>query len=305
MTTRRTFIKQTSIAAGSVLLTPSFLTASLSIRKTKVIIIGAGFSGLAAAYQLKQKGIDCVVLESRNRIGGRVFSHQITNDLVIELGGEWVGNSHTRIQELCAELNLELKNNQFDTHLIYEGQYAPAGKWGYSESWEARTKKMLEEYAFLTEDDKIQLDKMDWWRYLVRNGCDGRDLDIRELLDSTDFGEGIRHVSAFSALAEYAESSEKNEMDLKIKGGNGRLADKLAEKIGSDSILLNHKVSQIVQEEKGVKVVCENGDVFEGDKVICTLPTFSLTKIEWLPALPSAKVEALNELQYARIKLLN
>ncbi len=116
MTTRRKFIKQISVAtAGTILLpTPSF--GNIFTPKAKsVIIIGAGFAGLSAAYKLKQRNIDCIVLESRPRIGGRVFSHKMDNDLVVELGGEWVGNSHTRIHELCGELNLELQNNQFET----------------------------------------------------------------------------------------------------------------------------------------------------------------------------------------------
>ncbi len=143
---------------------------------------------------------------------------------------------------------------------------------------------------------------MDWWRFLINNGCEGRDLDIRELLDSTDFGESIRHVSAFAALAEYAESSEKNEMDLKIKGGNSLLSKKIAEKIGEDKIKLQHRVNRIVQDPKaGVKVFCENGQQFTGDKIICTAPTFAAKKIKWEPALPTDQVAAMNELQYARI----
>ena len=300
MTTRRTFIKQASLATGGVLAAPLAFAEFLQAKKTTVIIIGAGFSGLAAAYKLNQQNIDCLVLESRSRIGGRVFSHPIADDLVIELGGEWIGNSHTRIQELCGEMQLELLNNQFDTHLIYKGEYAPAGSWNYSQSWAQKAKKMLAEYAHLSDDEKLVLDKMDWWRYLVQNGCDGRDLDIRELIDSTDFGEGLRHVSAFSALGEYAESSPRNEMDLKIKGGNGRLAEKLAERIGKDYILLKHTVNRIVQEGT-VKVYCDNGQVFEAERIICTAPTFALNKISWEPALPKEKIGALNELLYARI----
>jgi monoamine oxidase len=300
MNTRRNFIKQTAVAAtGLVVGLPAFGKAQ-SPTKTKVIIIGAGFAGLAAAYRLHQKNVDFIILESRNRIGGRVFSHSITDDLVIELGGEWVGNSHERIQELCQEFKLDLLNNQFDTHLIYKGAYAPAGKWDYSKEWNSKFRELIQNYPSLSEVEKIQLDKTDWWRYLVQNGCYGRDLDIRELLDSTDFGESIRHVSAFSALSEYAESSPKNEMDLKIKGGNGMLAKKLAEKIGRENILLQHSVTQIEQKDK-VKVHCANGKVFEADHIICTIPTFSVNRINWQPALPPEQVEALNALQYARI----
>lgn len=300
MTTRREFIKQVSVVTGALALSSGGKAHDFLAANKKVIIIGAGFSGLAAAYKFKKKNIECVVLESRNRIGGRVFSHQITNELVIELGGEWVGNSHTRIQELCEELKLELVNNQFESHLIYKGKYAPAGQWAYSESWDKKIKSLLEEYPNLTDVDKALLDKTDWWRHLVQNGCDARDLEIRELFDSTDFGESIRQVSAFAALAEYAESSEKNEMDLKIKGGNAMLAQKLAEKIGAENILLNHTVTKIEQGNK-VKVHCANGKVFEADKIICTIPTFALQKISWLPGLPALQAAALNELQYARI----
>lgn len=121
-------------------------------------------------------------------------------------------------------------------------------------------------------------------------------------MDSTDFGETIRNVSAFAALAEYAESSDRNEMDLKIKGGNDMLAKKIAEKIGKDKIKLEHSVQRIVQNTKsGVKVFCDNGHSFTGDKIICTVPTFSAKKIKWEPGLPIDQVDAMNELQYARI----
>ena len=301
MTTRRKFIKQISVAAAGTILLPTPSFGNIFVPKNRsVIIIGAGFAGLAAAYKLRQQNINCTILESRSRIGGRVFSHRIDSDLVIELGGEWVGNSHSRMQELCNEFKLDLQNNQFDTHLIYKGEYAPSGKWDYSDKWNTTMNRMLGDYANISEKEKIVLDKMDWWRYLVQNGCDGRDLDIRELMDSTDFGESIRHVSSFAALAEYAESSERNEMDLKIKGGNGMLAERLSEKIGKEKILLKHTVNRIVQDDK-VKVYCDNGKMFEADKLICAIPTFAMNKIDWEPGLPEEKVMAINELQYARI----
>lgn len=298
---RKTFIQQTTLAAGA-LLVPSFAMSFMgSSSNVKVVIIGGGFSGLAAAFQLKKKGISFVILESRNRIGGRVFSHQMSDDLVIELGGEWVGNSHTRMQELCQEFGLPLENNQLDTHLIYKEQYSPAGKWDYSPEWKTKFEKLLKDYPDLSDAEKLKMDKYDWWRFLVDNGCSGRDLDLRELLDSTDFGESIRHVSAFAALAEYAESSPKNEMDLKIKGGNGKLATSFASKIGPENILLKHHVSEINQTGKKVIVRCSNGINIECDKVICTTPAFALSRMNWLPKLPTVYAEALRELQYARI----
>ena len=186
------------------------------------------------------------------------------------------------------------------THLIYKGAYFKNNEWDFSQEWKRKFDILLKKYPHLTQSEKNVLDKMDWWRYLVNNGCAGRDLDIRELLDSTDFGESIRQVSAFAALSEYAESSPHNEMDFKIRGGNSMLAKKMAEKIGYDKIKLEHPVARIVQKNK-VEVHCVNGEKFEADKIICTIPTFSIQKIQWEPGLPKDKTEAINALQYARI----
>ncbi len=304
MSSRRVFIKQSALGTGGLLLASSSFGGFFIPKRPKVIIIGAGFAGLSAAYYLHKKKIDFVILEARNRIGGRVFSHVMDEkeNLVIELGAEWVGNSHERLHNLCNEFGLELQNNQFDSHLIYQGKYYRNGEWDYSDGWKKKFQSILDNYPKLTQSEKLRLDKMDWWRFLVNNGCEGRDLDLRELLDSTDFGETIRSVSAFAALAEYAESSEKNEMDLKIKGGNSMFATSIAGKIGMDKILLQHSVNRITQNMKGgVKVYCENGQSFTGDKIICTAPTFAVKKIKWEPGLPADQVNAMNELQYARI----
>ncbi|RYY72171.1 MAG: FAD-dependent oxidoreductase [Chitinophagaceae bacterium] len=302
MTSRRSFLKESALLVAGSILTAQNASAFYTYKPKHVIILGAGFAGLAAANALVKKGIKVTVLEARNRIGGRVFSHKIPGEeLVVELGAEWVGNSHTRIHELCKEFDLELLNNQFETHLLYKGQYAPKNQWSYSDDWNAKWKAIIGKYEQMTLRQKKQLDSYDWWRYLVNNGCEGRDLDIRELLDSTDFGESIRHVSAFAALAEYAESSEKNEMDLKIKGGNGMLAEKLADAVGRENILKEHMVSKVDQRGGQVMVTCRNGKSFKADTVICTLPTFSIQKIEWLPGLPEEKMAAIKSLQYARI----
>jgi len=89
--TRRYFLRGLGALAGAVVASP----AVFALRRHSAVIIGAGFSGLAAAYKLKTAGWDVTVLEARNRIGGRVFSHKFAGtDLICELGAEWVGESH-------------------------------------------------------------------------------------------------------------------------------------------------------------------------------------------------------------------
>ncbi len=301
---RKSFIQQSLLVSAGVLASGKIFSAPHIKKPAAVVIIGAGLAGLSAACYLKKQGIQYVILEARDRVGGRVFSHVMdkTDNLVIELGAEWVGNSHSRIIELCNEYDLPLENNQFETDLIYKNQYSPAGSWDYTKEWKEKFNTILEKYPKLTAAEKRNIDKTDWWSFLVKNGCNDTDLDIRELLDSTDFGESIRHVSAFAALAEYAESSEKNEMDKKIKGGNSRLTEALAQKAGRENIKTGHPVTKVSQNLKtGVTVFCENGAQFKADKIICTIPVFSVKKIKWEPGFPATQWQALNELQYARI----
>ena len=302
MLSRRKFIRNVAISSGGLLLGAESFGNFVVGKKPKVIIIGAGFAGLAAAYKLHQRKIDFVILEARSRIGGRVFSHTIDEQekLVVELGGEWVGNSHKRMIELCDEFKLTLFDNYLNTRLIYKGEYFDKGKWAFTPEWEKKFEQMKADYRKLTDAGAKKLDKIDFWRYLVNNGCSGRDLELRELMDSTDFGEDLRHVSAYAAIGEYAESNSTNEMDKKIKGGNDRLAYAFKDAIGADKIMLQHKVQKIEQGAK-VKVTCTEGRVFEGDFIICTIPTFSAKQINWQPALPADTQLAMNELQYARI----
>lgn len=71
-----------------------------------VIVVGAGLAGLTAASALKDGGHDVVVLEARNRVGGR--THTIELDGVhLDLGGQWLAPDQHRMQQLCRELEVE------------------------------------------------------------------------------------------------------------------------------------------------------------------------------------------------------
>ncbi|MFZ1749386.1 MAG: FAD-dependent oxidoreductase, partial [Saprospiraceae bacterium] len=128
---RREFIIKSGLAGSSVLLSSKPRTGfiSKSTKPKSVIIIGAGLAGLAAGLKLKAEGVQVTILESRNRIGGRVFSNRPAkaNSKVIELGAEWVGQSHERIISLCNDFGLTLENNQFETDLLLGGQYSKQG----------------------------------------------------------------------------------------------------------------------------------------------------------------------------------
>src|SRR4051794_29269178 len=72
------------------------------------IVVGAGLGGLHAAYRLQELGHRVTVLEARDRVGGRTWSHVMPDGSVVERGGEFIAPTQTAIRALCAELGLEL-----------------------------------------------------------------------------------------------------------------------------------------------------------------------------------------------------
>lgn len=299
MTTRRQFLSSLAATVSVAALAPNVFTQRR--KRGSAVVIGAGLSGLAAAYKLKNSGWKVTVIEGRDRIGGRVFSHtDKPTGLICELGAEWVGESHERLKALCRDFNIPLQKHQFDDFLLRDGRVYRPGEWSFSPQAKTAFDKMIAGYEKLTSAQKIRLDKVDWWDHLEKIGFTGDDLRLRDLMDSTDFGESIRHVSAFAALAEYAESSPKNEMDYKMTGGNSRLVEEFVKRIGAENIRLNTLVSE-VRQFRGIVNVTSGGETLKADAVICTAPIQSLLKIKFDPPLPAAQLAAAEQLVYARI----
>lgn len=314
-TNRRDFLKGIGAVTAGAVLAPSVLSQR---RKKRCVIIGAGFAGLAASYKLKNAGWDVTILEARDRIGGRVHSYKFAgSDLICELGAEWVGESHERIKGLCHDFKIPLQKHQFDDYLLRDGKVSRPGEWGLSAKAKAAFEKLIAGYEKLTPLQKSKLDKYDWWTYLENIGFSNDDLLLRDLMDSTDFGESIRHVSAFAALAEYAESSPHNEMDYKMTGGNTQLAIEFAKRIGLTNIQTGMTVKSITQRAGRMTVEAESKEAeprpggpppigsawtsLVADAVICTAPINSLLKIKFDPPRPTAQRDAAERLTYARI----
>ncbi|HEX6280233.1 MAG TPA: FAD-dependent oxidoreductase, partial [Pyrinomonadaceae bacterium] len=130
MPNRRSFLKGLGAAATTAAVAPNVLTQR---RQKRGVVIGAGLAGLAAAYRLKTAGWHVTVLEARNRIGGRVFSHKDEQTgLICELGAEWVGESHERIKALCKDFGIPLQKHQFEDFLLRDGRVYRPGEWSFS-----------------------------------------------------------------------------------------------------------------------------------------------------------------------------
>jgi len=283
------------------------------------IVLGAGLAGLSAAYHLSRRGWTVTVLEEAGRAGGRVLSHRFSknDELVCELGAEWIGQDHPRIRELCCVFGLDLDPHSYG-FCFWTGaprakpRVYPPEAWPFSKKAERRFKQFKKQFNNYKPEQTKVLDRIDWWTQLKHLGFTENELLKRDLMDSTDFGESIRMTSAYTAAAEYLEGDDSDEMDYKIRGGNDRLIKALVADLRrhGNQVHLGSKVTAVRQSPidslgkstGAVRVTVANrATPYRADYCICSVPSPCLKNITWDPPLPPEKHAAADQLQYARI----
>lgn len=96
-------------------------------RQADVVVIGAGLSGLQAAYDIQKSGRSCVVLEARDRVGGKTWSVN-HGGAILELGAAWTNDENQpRVYELAKKLNIELIEQNTAGNCVMQG----TGEFGY------------------------------------------------------------------------------------------------------------------------------------------------------------------------------
>lgn len=80
----------------------------MSKKGKRVIILGAGLTGLNAARLLQKEGLEVTILEARDRIGGRIFTKESAKNTKVEMGATWLGSQHTQLNSLLQELNISI-----------------------------------------------------------------------------------------------------------------------------------------------------------------------------------------------------
>jgi monoamine oxidase len=248
----------------------------------RAVVVGAGLAGLVAADELARGGAEVVVLEARERVGGRVWSQTLPNGAVVEMGAEYILPGNTQLLELVERFGLGL----WDKGVRY-GRRDPRGGIGTTH----------EELAAAMETVEAQL------------GTGARaDASAEEFLDSIDIPAGAREAILARVEISCASTADRvaaadlggvahidDEPSPSIAGGNQRLPLALAEELGA-ALHLGHPATSI-QWGDGVRVATDT-DAVEADVAVIAVPAGVLDGISFEPALPQPVREAIGLVDY-------
>ncbi|MGW7018436.1 flavin monoamine oxidase family protein [Streptomyces decoyicus] len=274
-----------------------------------VCVVGAGFAGLAAARRLVQCGLEVVVLEARDRVGGRVWNRTLPDGTVVSAGGTWLGKGQHRMFQLCEELGLEVyPQYKRGAHILrldgvnhrYRGGIPSVGPGTLIALGLALVRLNLMARRLPADAP---------WRARGARARDARTLGqwlsgplnvpsatARTLLGSAMnllFCTDPAEVSLLGALTlarggggfHYYTDSRRTETHL-VDGGAPELARRMAEHLG-DRVHLSSPVQQIAHDGTGVKVV-STSRVVRAQRVIVAAPPVLAGRICFDPPLPAS-----------------
>jgi putrescine oxidase len=272
-----------------------------------VAVIGAGVTGLAAAARLVAAGRDVVVLEARDRVGGREWNTEIGGE-ANELGGEWVAPYHSRLHELLRELGIELFPAHRDGADVYvdasgrshrhsggESGLSPHSERALSEA-DAKLDELAKELDPEAPWEHIRARELDtvtfeeWLRTEVADGV-ARD-NLRSYLAD---GFLTKPAHAFSLLqglwaiagagGTYELFAAEQCLAYRVVGGTQLIAIRLAERLG-ERVILEEPVRTIRWSDEGVEVVAATARA-RAQAAIVAIPPNLTGAIEFEPALPA------------------
>jgi monoamine oxidase len=251
----------------------------------RVAVIGAGLAGLAAADALRREGADVVVLEARDRVGGRVWSAPFAGG-VAERGAEFVFPGDEVLQATAGRLGLRLYRK--GTHY---GDREPRGGPPVTPAELAAAAGRLGESAV----DGTVLDALAALRLPagaaeavaarieVSSAFPAADLDASVLAET---GAGFGRFDTFG-----------------VAGGNGRLAESLAAPLGP-SLLLGTPVEAIEWGKRSVAIRAPGVELW-AQRAVLAAPAAATLALRFDPPLPEAKAQALAAVRYGQAAKLH
>jgi monoamine oxidase len=283
-----------------------------------VAVLGAGLGGLAAARDLAHAGADVVVLEARERPGGRVEAVTLPDGRTVQAGGEVIGSAHVAYRELAAELGLTIEPSYVAdpgemTWGLVEGVFVGDEAPWMSPEERADAQRVEHEFARLADG----IDPTDPWAHPDARRLDGISLaawlrDQRalpavrrrhELSFLSLSCDGPERISLLAELRKHAVLGGEHFYDLnvweglRVAEGSAAVALRMATELGS-RLRLGAVVQRVEIDGRMNRVQLQDGEVIDAEAVVCAIPAGPLRDVE-VVGLSDARLRSLRSQRHA------
>jgi monoamine oxidase len=274
-------------------------------READVIVVGAGLAGLVAARQLRAARRDVLVLEARDRVGGRTANASIGAGKVTEMGGQWVGPTQDRLLGLARDLRIETFPTYYEGRNLlelggkvrrYKGTIPRLAPHVLLDVERARRKlrkaaRRVPADAPWTAPKAEELDSQTlatWIRKATRTKKARR---LLEIATGTVMGTGTAELSLLWMLS-YVSSAgsfdamidtEGGAQQDRFVGGSQLISRRLAEELG-EALVLSSPVRRISQDGGGLQVDADGAGA-RAQRVIVAVPPPLAARISFSPSL--------------------
>ncbi|HEX8131961.1 MAG TPA: NAD(P)/FAD-dependent oxidoreductase [Actinomycetes bacterium] len=267
----------------------------------RVCVVGAGFAGLAAAAALADGGVEPLVLEARQRVGGRVHSRRLDNGAVAELGAEFVERDQQAMVEAAGRLGLEL----VPTGMAY-GDREPRGGVGVDRATlHAELARLAGLLAAAPGSAGLAADRSGGEPAATAPAG-----SVAAVLAGLPLHPGAREaitarlqVSAAlpadqlaAAVLDHAGSTFSTRESVRVGGGNQRIAERLAARLPG-AVHLGVPAEAVAWSDGSVRVTA-GGGVVDADACVLALPASVTGRVRFDPPLPGWKTKALGRVVY-------
>ncbi len=234
------------------------------MQHTDIVIIGAGAAGLMAAYELTKAGKQVLVLEARNRLGGRIHTlYDAGFSVPAEAGAEFVHGDLPLSLQLLKEADIKNRQMQGTTWEV-ENSILKKSETLYMEGWDV----LLEKLSRVTEDQSIE-------EFLNTHFSDEKDAALKQSVIGFVQGYDAADTTKASTLALREEwMSEDDAPQHRMPDGYGKLVQYLANETQrrEGKIALNTWVTHINWQAGHVTLTTRDGETHQANRVILTLP---------------------------------